>query len=117
MTDYISREALLDRVYALRDKLQLDLNNPFEDGVRIGFENVEIEIENYPAADVRPVARGKWETVMLDHERMGCRPTAHYCSECHQITWFRTFYCPNCGADMRESKQESKQVGILEEES
>ena len=52
---------------------------------------------------VRPVVRGRWETVMLDHERMGCRPTAHYCSECHQITWFRTFYCPNCGAKMEES--------------
>ena len=57
-------------------------------------------IDELQTADVAPVRRGKWETVMLDHERMGCRPTAHYCSECHQITWFRTFFCPNCGAKM-----------------
>ena len=66
-------------------------------------EYLRIRYKNLPAADVRPVVRGRWETVMLDHERMGCRPTAHYCSECHQITWFRTFYCPNCGAMMEES--------------
>jgi hypothetical protein len=65
-------------------------------------KKIEKAIEGVPAADVRPVKRGKWKTVMLDHEQMGCRPTANYCSECHQITWFRTFYCPNCGADMRE---------------
>lgn len=65
-------------------------------------EDVAERIINSGIFDVRPVGRGKWETVMLDHERMGCRPTAHYCSECHQITWFRTFFCPNCGADMRE---------------
>ena len=67
-----------------------------------GYGDVLDDLEDIPAADVRPVVRGKWEAVMLDHERMGCRPTAHYCSECHQITWFRTFFCPNCGADMRE---------------
>lgn len=60
-------------------------------------------IDDIPAADVRPVKRGKWESVMLDHERMGCRPRAYYCSECLQITWFRTFYCPNCGAKKEES--------------
>lgn len=45
--------------------------------------------------------RGEWKTVYLPHKYMGCRPTAYYCSECNQITTFRTFYCPNCGADMR----------------
>ena len=75
------------------------------------YDNTELAvpvdaINSIPAADVRPVRRGKWEAVRLDHERMGCRPTAHYGSECHQITWFRTFFCPNCGADMRETKEE-----------
>lgn len=65
-----------------------------------GIGDVLDDVEDFPAADVAPVRRGRWETVMLDHERMGCRPTAHYCSDCHQITWFRTFYCPNCGAKM-----------------
>lgn len=58
--DYISRDALLERVSEVKDKLELDLNKPFDDGVRIGFENVEIEIENFPAADVREV---KWISI------------------------------------------------------
>ena len=52
-------------------------------------------------ADAGTGRHGTWETVYLDHQRMGCRPQAHYCSECHQIVTFRTFFCPNCGADMR----------------
>lgn len=92
MTDYISREALLERVCEVRDKLSLDLNTPFEDGVRIGIENVEIEIENLPAADVREVKRGKWIAWY----------SAVRCTECGRDTIRKTHYCPNCGADMRE---------------
>ena len=61
-------------------------------------------VEDFTSADVQPVRHGRWDAVMLDHTQMGCRPTAHYCSECHQITWFRTFYCPNCGAKMEASE-------------
>ena len=86
--EYIEREAAITTYKTFG---HLNLHNALE-----AFKEI-------PAADVRPVVRGRWETVMLDHERMGCRPTAHYCSECHQITWFRTFYCPNCGAKMEES--------------
>ena len=57
-------------------------------------------LDNVPAADVVPVRHGKWETAFLAHEYLGCRPYAHYCSVCHQIIAFRTFYCPNCGARM-----------------
>ena len=44
--------------------------------------------------------KGKWQTSYLV-EAFGAKPTAWYCSECRQITTFRTFFCPNCGADMR----------------
>ena len=90
MNDYISREAAKSKkVYS---------NERHEYVVPVA------DLDWLSTADVKPVVRGKWETVMLDHKRMGCRPTAHYCSECHQITWFRTFFCPNCGADMREGE-------------
>ena len=65
-------------------------------------EELPAQIDLLPAADVVPVRHGKWETAFLAHEYLGCRPYAHYCSVCHQIIAFRTFYCPNCGADMRE---------------
>lgn len=59
-------------------------------------------MQKIPAADVVKRKKGKWETAYLDHEAFGVRPTVWYCSECHQITTFRTFFCPNCGADLRE---------------
>jgi len=100
MSDYTSRcEAIKALDTALRCGAVVDYS---------GIEAAIDIIRDLPAADVRPVVRGKWETVMLDHERMGCRPTAHYCSECHQITWFRTFFCPSCGADMREEQHDNQ---------
>lgn len=92
MAEYIEREAARKYILDEYPLLQRD--------------RLMRTIDDIPAADARPVRRGKWEAVRLDHERMGCRPTAHYCSECHQITWFRTFFCPNCGADMRETEDE-----------
>ena len=92
MTDYISRDA------ALRDW-------PLCDEPADAYQY----IRSYPAADVRPVVRGKWikMTGMMPPE---C--TGHY--ECSLCGWHgrhssieREFnFCPNCGADMREPPKE-----------
>ena len=54
-----------------------------------------------PAADVRPVVRGKWKDAM-----QSCHDSPHVkCSVCGEYYWqyFNKFnFCPNCGADMRE---------------
>lgn len=57
-----------------------------------------------PAADVRPVVRGRW--VWPEPSKTRDRP---YCSNCLNDAYWdddRGFvtdnYCPNCGADMRE---------------
>ena len=50
-----------------------------------------------PAADVRPVVRGKWTR--------GDMPTygGYKCSACGGNTvHYKANFCPNCGADMRE---------------
>lgn len=65
-------------------------------------DDMKAELEDAPTIEERK--KGKWETVYLPHEYMGCAPMAYYCSECSHITTFRTFYCPNCGADMRTSE-------------
>ena len=64
-------------------------------------------IMRLPAADVKPVVRGKW--IPVTNGRGG-----HECSECHDYapsyqvgSEHLANYCPNCGADMRE--QETKQ--------
>ena len=57
------------------------------------------DIEDFPSADVRPVVRGKWEhhNWGFDYDR---------CSVCgYEHRWPGPFYfCPNCGADMREDQ-------------
>lgn len=109
MAKYIEYDVALQFVYdACTECMESceEFDGIYPDCHKCLLEGVKLKLRHTPAADVRPVRRGKWEAVMLDHERMGCRPTAHYCSECHQITWFRTFFCPNCGADMKEANDE-----------
>lgn len=57
--------------------------------------------------DVRPVVQGRWVEFKAD---MPLR--RNECSECGYITnpWLAHVYnfCPNCGADMRESLKEEK---------
>ncbi len=86
MAEYIEREALIEHLK--KDPL-------FDLVERYGITGV---IESIPAADVRPVVRGKWirptrvPDSMLDE-----------CSVCGFDTGAYTFnFCPNCGADMRE---------------
>ena len=83
MAEYIEREAALSS--------QNKSMNLFECRKRL---------ESIPAADVRPVVRGKW----LDDCETGCSE----CSVCHDSFLWEDFkgvadwnYCPNCGADMR----------------
>lgn len=49
-----------------------------------------------PAADVRPVVRGRWVNGKCDN----CGEHAPYW--CLATTFHESNYCPNCGADMRE---------------
>lgn len=54
-------------------------------------------IENIPAADVRPVVRGKWisKSCSIAHECSACGTLQHWaCTP-------RYNFCPSCGADMR----------------
>ena len=91
MSDYISREAAINAVY-----------EAYADG-----ESAYDALEKLPAADVRPVVRGKWikENIVLTSN-----PPQYqwHCSECGKIKhWFNdgvlTNFCPNCGADNREA--------------
>lgn len=54
-------------------------------------------IESIPAADVRPVVRGKW----IDHQEG--RWIYAKCSECGTLHDVKSNFCPNCGADMRNA--------------
>lgn len=67
-------------------------------------EEVDAVVDDIPAADVRPVARGKWK---LDSDPG--EPWRYVCNICGEKTKDtvmgkpRANYCPNCGARMEES--------------
>lgn len=67
--------------------------------------SVEQRLDELPAADVAPVAHGKWEDLLYTDEQGN-----HYywCTNCHtvlrtlscnRIGWFS--FCPHCGAKMK----------------
>ena len=66
-----------------------------------GIHDMLEEVEAYPAADVRPVVRGRWEKCVGENGvTSACR-----CSLCgFEDNRFSMFnFCPNCGAKMEES--------------
>lgn len=69
-----------------------------EDFQRLNFGMRILDwIDDIPAADVRPVARGQW----VDGKCNQCGEHAPFWSMA--TTYYRSRYCPNCGAEMEES--------------
>lgn len=97
MAEYIDRQAAIEKIR-------------YQGIYGSGYSNAEREddvvdmIESIPAADVRPVVRGKW-TMHSDY------PDRLICSECGTQFdvwhWEATqmYFCPHCGADMREGSR------------
>ncbi len=110
MSEYIDREAFLAEQRHLycenceRRKGKMK-NGKMRFAYEIGdapcracrYGDVLDDLEDYPAADVRPVVRGRWK---LEEGIM-------YCSECNKSPHYVYIpvdewnFCPNCGADMR----------------
>lgn len=89
ITECIFREAAFDFLISADD-----LNISAQDK-RIIADRFSEFLKSIPAADVRPVVRGKWEYISFMTVK---------CSNCQEI--FHELegdnFCPNCGADMRE---------------
>lgn len=101
MTEYIAKEQARDALLYLDD----DLAFVPEDRIEEISNAWNDEICRLPAADVAPVAHGKWEDLLYTDEQGN-----HYywCTNCHtvlrtlncnRIQWFS--FCPNCGAKMK----------------
>lgn len=104
--EYIERSAANN---ALRECVRAYPNSFYN-----GIEVARTAIRKIPAANVREVVRGKWEN---DSDNLPV------CSNCGEIALQRVFvkvphliqdvrmvrssFCPNCGADMREPKEET----------
>lgn len=87
MGDYIERQAVLNAYDAVQRE-----NGPWR------FETL---IEFVPAADVRPVVRGRWEWMGPCRDSGGrLWATCTACGLRQRLGDF-TMFCPHCGADMR----------------
>lgn len=91
--EYIEREALIDALmmYTWRDEDDREIDDSDEKR-----KFIEEWFPSIPAADVRPVVRGKWE-----RKRDKCGSFVS-CSVCHTSGWYQFAFCPYCGADMRK---------------
>ena len=109
MAEYIEREAFLEQK---REQYCKDCarrkgmrNGKYKTLYEIGeapcraceIDDVLNDVEDFPAADVRPVVRGKWKVYN----------NTYICSSCGQpVSFWQSNFCPNCGADMREANDE-----------
>lgn len=84
MTDYIERGGIMARIAAEALKWGEDYD----------ADQILGDIEDFPAADVRPVEYGKW---IFDDPLRG----DFMCSNCLERQIVCSRYCPDCGADMR----------------
>ena len=93
MPEYIEREAVLERLK--------------QECSPVVFAYLADLVNAIPAADVRPVVRGKWEW----NDNNGY----YYCGNCKAVSPREDQdgeyidcpnVCPNCGADMRETNDE-----------
>lgn len=73
-------------------------------GLRVAMSAV-MNKDAIPAADARPVVRGKWIVSRTDYGWNGAEfPTHCKCTVCGREVPYqdKDNYCPNCGADMME---------------
>lgn len=98
MAEYVTKEQVKEEIL----NWARCINKP----ERLVTEDTMYVIDALPAADVRPVVRGRW--IPVTNGRGG-----HECSECHNYApsyqtgaEYLTKFCPNCGADMRGGEAE-----------
>ena len=110
MADYIPREAAIDAIeginwYKYNDEGRLVQGGTSHDKMFLPYKAVEGSLKAIPAADVRPVVRGRWRFEEGDGETCA---EGWVCSACGcgfhtHVPYFEDFnFCPNCGADMME---------------
>ena len=94
MTEYIEREAVLQKIRGYRGFFQ---DNPSSDHMLLKMEAKNI-IKDQESADVAPVVHGKWKFREIKN---GVRYWT--CSNCRNrinTWWAHDRYCSDCGAKM-----------------
>ena len=101
--EYIEREAAIAVIYGQHVGGKEACENARPNTYGADLREIVADIEDLPAADVRPVEKATWETVT---EQPYFRKHYHVvaCSACQKRGNQGWNFCPNCGADMREER-------------
>jgi hypothetical protein len=104
--EYIEREAAIAVIYGQHVGGKEACENARPNTYGADLREIVADIEDIPAADVRPVVHGHWIGTK-EAEEMGDIMKEFTCSVCGCCEWDCTEsesfnFCPNCGADMRE---------------
>lgn len=113
MAEYIDREALIKIRHGCDRRRKCEECDFAQEGDSwCNGELFVVDVLRQPAADVKPVVHGKWiyDDKQVPLDEMGCPTGSCWCSECGD--WLsasdeysvRGYFCPNCGADMREQE-------------
>ena len=106
---------------AMIETLEQIKANPKMDGremhIIAGIAMLGEMIDDSPTIDAVPVVRGKWipDYDYTEYDFDGCTPLPEprkfqdgwQCSLCGQYEPSETNFCPNCGADMRQTGDEN----------
>ena len=89
----VSDKLYIDRTAAIMTAMNYDGNGNAQDA----SQDIASALGALPAAEVAPVRHGEWVDSKLDG-------VPSHCSECNYPIerFYKTHFCPNCGADMRE---------------
>ena len=97
MAEYIEREALMAQLEERKE--YLFKKNGDYDHYSNGFDEAVDKVEDFPAADVVKVRRERWDE---NGRCTGCGGHAPYWSMAS--TYYKSPFCFECGADMRERR-------------
>ena len=103
MNDYISREAgfeiLQSRLDSISQMSYLNMDWHELDIMRNAIEDAINDIGKVPAADVQPIKHGRW--VVDEYGYLRCDNCGEVCLRNDIGIYVKSWYCPECGADMR----------------
>ena len=96
--DFEVMDALIDSLYEELSNISYGWFEAQRSLNRLDFQYELLKKEHKQSVEAVPVKHGKWTVT----------PVYIKCSECGVLRFGESYYCPNCGADMRGEEECAK---------